>query len=209
MPLVKGKAKEGRSRLGTPLLADNEDAMQGVQQIDDVDASYGDILDRYCRGVHPPPSYQLQKIHDALNICRDVAKTGSDKFDRGMRETSQKRKEVMELAREQELEEAHMEEERQAQTKKQADLEAKARPPATGARSLAPQDGTDQEGELCFPGSGHFRESQHRICLSSFVTCIFTLRPLLAIRRVRRGLGYAKLSLILRTLDTTIGALSM
>lgn len=147
MPLIKGKGKESRSRVGTPLATDSGDAMQGVQTTDEAEASYSDILDRYCRSAHPPPSVQLQKIRHALNACREVAKEQSDKHDKGMRETMQKRKQVMELAREQEIEEANAEAERKAQTKKQAEQEAKARPPAVGARGLAPQDGTHHESK--------------------------------------------------------------
>lgn len=147
MPPSKHKGKDIRSRVGTPAVMEGDDGMQGVQNTDEVKPSLTDILERHCRSANPPPSATLQKIHEALTACRDTARERSDKFDRGMRETAQRKKKILEKIRQQEIEEEQKREEEKARTKREAEQEAKSRPPAIGARSLAAQDGTDHDGK--------------------------------------------------------------
>ena len=146
MPPLKSKAKDARSRVGTPSLGDgaeNHAGSAGSAQATNSRLSYDDILDKYCKAPTPPPSAILKKIHEALLICRDVAKDRSDQCDKGIRDVSRKKKELFQLQQEQEIEEARAEEERQAELRRgQKEEEAKSRPPAVGARGLAPQDGT-------------------------------------------------------------------
>lgn len=78
-----------------------------------------------------------------LLVRRDVAKERSDRCDKGMRELSRKRKELFELAHQQELEEARAEEERKEEMRKAQKKEnAEARPLAVGAHGVAKQDGS-------------------------------------------------------------------
>lgn len=145
--MVKAKIKDSRSRNGTPISTDMSDSMQGVQStspVAEAKPSYNDLLDKFCRGKEPPASAHLQKIHEALLICREIAKENSEQCDKGMRETSSNRKEAVELARQHEIEEARAEAERKSREKEEDD-EASSRPMAVGGRSLAPQDGADAE----------------------------------------------------------------
>ena len=151
MPPLKGKGKDGRSRVGTPVLGENTDQSSSVNsgaQSAPPNLSYSDILDRYCKSSNPPPSAVLKKIHEALSICRDVAKDRSDKCDKGMRDVSRKRKDLVQIVQQQEIEEARAEAQRKEDLRKSQKKElAESRPPAVGARGLAPQDGSVNSGK--------------------------------------------------------------
>ena len=145
MPPLKGKNKDPRSRNGTPALGDSAEAGPGATSNPSQPANlaYGDLLDKYCRSSSPPPSATLKKIHEALLICRDITKERSDRCDKTMREVSRKRKDLAELARQQELEELQAEEARKEELRKAQEKEAEeSRPPAVGAHGVAKQDGS-------------------------------------------------------------------
>ncbi|KAL9052478.1 MAG: hypothetical protein Q9162_005391 [Coniocarpon cinnabarinum] len=150
MAPLKPKSKDARSRVGTPSLGDNSEQPSGSSNGTagpSGQMSYEDILDKHCKSATPPPSAVLKKIHEALVVCRDVAKERSEACDKGMREASRKRKDLFQLQQQQEIEEARAEEERQAELQRgQKEEDAKSRPPAVGARGLAPQDGTVNSG---------------------------------------------------------------
>ena len=148
-PKIKGK--EGQSRNGTPLsveIPDSSDGGPSTSPMSTANISYGDILDQYCRGSSPPASATLKRIADALKICSDVAKDRSDFCDKAMRETLRRKQELVEVVREQELEEKRIAEEQQDQLRQAAlkHQQESARPPAVGAHSLARQDGKDSTG---------------------------------------------------------------
>lgn len=151
MPPLKGKGKDARSRVGTPALGDASEQQTGTAdsaKSANTKMSYDDILDKYCKSSSPPPSAVLKKIHEALVICRDVAKDRSDRCDKSMRDFSRKRKDLFQVQQQQEIEEARAEEERQAEIRRgEQEAAAKARPPAVGARGLAPQDGSVAAGK--------------------------------------------------------------
>lgn len=146
--MVKVKVRDSRSRNGTPVAGDvNEPVLTSNVNppSGEVRVSYAELLDKFCKGKEPPASLQLQKIHDALLICREVARDNNERCDKGMRETSRKRKEVSDLVRDEEFESSRIEEERR-KVKDRDDAEAHARPLAVGGRTVAPQDGTDAGG---------------------------------------------------------------
>ena len=144
MPPLKSKVKDSRSRNGTPILGEVSDQSNGSVPVSStapsVPVSYSDLLEKFCRGSSPPPSATLKKIHEALLICRNVAKDRSDRCDKSMRELSRKRTELFELAHQQELEEARAEEARKEDLRKAQMSES--RPLAVGAHSVARQDGS-------------------------------------------------------------------
>lgn len=139
---------KGRSRNSTPMSAgSSHDPQQPSSAASESNArlSYDDILDSFCKGQSPPPSSTLRKIADALRICSDVAKTNVDRYDRGMRDSSQRKKLHLDDFRRSQHAERQAEEERRERLKHQKakkEEEDESRPLAIGAHSLAPQDGS-------------------------------------------------------------------
>lgn len=144
------------SRNDTPNSSGNADYVQQpalVTQLSTKPMSYGDVLDRYCRGTSPPGAATLKKIEEALKLCSDLAKSRSDICDKGMRELSARKRDVADILREHELAERREEAERLATVQKTAaekEEEAQTRPPAVGAHGVARQDGMDIDCEYNF-----------------------------------------------------------
>ena len=124
--------------------------------------SYDSVLDRHGGGGGIPDPTHLETISNDLKTLAQLAGSRSDANTKGMRDLSDRRKQVLEEERDREREQARLEaEESRKNIKKEADEEEKSnrkveksgkkdrsatreeRPPARGAHGLARQDGLD------------------------------------------------------------------
>lgn len=163
----KGKGRDVRSRNTTPISTASTEHSQIGTGILLPNMSYDQVLEQYCRGSSPPASATLQKIAENLRGFSAVAKARSDNCDRGMREFSKRRKDLVENIRNQELAGRAAEEERQErirQSTTKMDLEDN-RPLAVGAHSLARQDGIEIKGIIAFAETFFIRNSH--LCLNT------------------------------------------
>ncbi len=144
----KGKGRDVRSRNTTPISSASTEQSQAGTGVVSPTMSYDQVFERYCRGTSPPASVTLKKIAENLRGFSAVAKTRSDNCDRGMREFSKRRKDLLESIRDQELAERAAEEERQERIRKSTIKKDRDenRPLAVGAHSLARQDGVETKG---------------------------------------------------------------
>ena len=125
--------------------------------------SYDSVLDRHGGGggAIPDPTH-LETISNDLKTLAQLAESRGDANTKGMRDISERRKQVIEEEREREREQARLEaEETRKSVKREADEEEarvrkvekagkkersatrEERPPARGAHGLARQDGLD------------------------------------------------------------------
>ncbi|GAB1204057.1 hypothetical protein APSETT445_002706 [Aspergillus pseudonomiae] len=176
----KGKGREARpsrSRNTTPNSSFSAPTTAPVSSYLDNDVSkllvpvtaqYGEILDRM-GGVGPiPDSKSLETLMEHLKTLSQLAETRSDACDAGIRELSQKRKEVVEesehdgdrpkMKREADDEEEESKAPKGGKLKKRKERGSSSRedrPLAHGAHELSRQDGaeTKVEGEAEAPGS--------------------------------------------------------
>ena len=124
--------------------------------------SYDSVLDRHGGGGGIPDPTHLETISNDLKTLAQLAGSRSDANTKGMRDLSDRRKQVIEEERDREREQARLEaEESRKNIKKEADEEEtrtrkveksgkkdrsatrEERPPARGAHGLARQDGLD------------------------------------------------------------------
>ena len=148
----KGKGRDVRSRNTTPISSASTEQSQAGTSVVSPTMSYDQVFERYCRGTSPPASATLKKIAENLRGFTIVAKTRSDNCDRGMREFSKRRRDLLESIRDQELAERAAEEERQERIRKSTIKKERDenRPLAVGAHSLARQDGVETKGKIFF-----------------------------------------------------------
>jgi hypothetical protein len=148
-----GKARnDGRSRNTTPISSTSNDQASLVNE--PLTMSYADLLREYGALASPPPVGQLKKIMEALTYASGNAKDASSTCDMGMRAMAQMRRETSETIRANEMAKKQAEEDRRQKElkktklkKEQEEAESEKNPLTTGARALAPQDGSLLDGK--------------------------------------------------------------
>lgn len=113
--------------------------------------SYSEIVE-LCKSPSTPSSATLKKILDGLQHRNELASSRVNVHDKGMRESSKRKKEETERQRELTLQQMAEEEERERERERLRQVplkkEQEDRPPAVGAHSVARQDGVSADGKL-------------------------------------------------------------
>jgi len=111
--------------------------------------TYDDILEQHAGGSSPPGVATLRKIMENLKQRSELVKASSDECDKGLRQMSKRRKELLETIREQELADREEEDARREKHKrlKLRKEQVDDRPLAVGAHALARQDGSEAVGK--------------------------------------------------------------
>jgi len=164
----QNRDRRSRSRNSTPLSSGPETSILSAPPVGDSDylrtplsaliveshRSIEGLIEKHSATTtngNPPSAASLNSLHDGIvsEVLADVTARGLA-CDKAMRELSRKRKERIEAERERDERERMDEERRKRDNKKligkkrdREEADDKTRPPAVGARGLAPQDGVD------------------------------------------------------------------
>lgn len=155
-PIAKGRGREAaRSRNTTPMSTASTEPNSAVRLATPVATTYSDIME-LCKSQQTPNSDQLKRVLEGLNHRDEVAKRRADLHDKGMRETSKRKKEEMERQRDQMLIKREEDEKKERARQPQPSKDREERPLAIGAHSVAAQDGTSNKC-TCVPSPSLIR----------------------------------------------------